>query len=95
MRILINHISCCFSTLDTLEKFPVSLNSFDNLSNLVSTASDDVWVSVKGSAHVQLYDSDSLTCRVDFDVSTNTVAKKVKVSYVRGSDRKSGDLNTS
>ena len=70
----------CCSTLDTLEKFPVSPSSFDHVSSLVTSHNDDVWVTVKGSTKVQLYDAEFLTCRLNYDVSTNKPAELQKVT---------------
>ena len=78
-------IRCCVTfvvrSLDTLEKFAVSGSCFDHVSSLTTTAfGSDVWVTLSGATHVQLYDAETLNCRVSYDVSAGkllSVGQKV------------------
>ncbi|XP_054706991.1 uncharacterized protein LOC129216801, partial [Uloborus diversus] len=69
-------------TLDLLDQFQTSSNGLDYVYRMVS-GEQGVWISLRGSSVLQLWDPHSLTCRLLYDVRDNygTRAPKVDEAY--------------
>ncbi|XP_054721852.1 uncharacterized protein LOC129231535 [Uloborus diversus] len=65
-------------TLDAIDQFQTSSSCLDYISMLVS---DDrgVWLAIRGSSILQLWDSHNLTCRLLFDVKDNRYPRSPKI----------------
>ncbi|XP_035685235.1 uncharacterized protein LOC118421840 [Branchiostoma floridae] len=59
------------NSLDSLVVFQVSLDGSDHISHLVR-GEQGVWVSIRGSSIVELWDTQTFTCSILYDVSTNS-----------------------
>ncbi|XP_059152821.1 uncharacterized protein LOC131938708, partial [Physella acuta] len=57
------------STLDPKDRFTVSANPYDTILSLVPGL-PGVWISVRGSSVLELWDQESLTCRMLYDTRT-------------------------
>ncbi|XP_077504446.1 uncharacterized protein LOC144114520 isoform X2 [Amblyomma americanum] len=56
-------------TLDTVDQFQVSPSSLDYISLLQPCSSEDgVWMALRGSSVLQLWDAQALTCKMLYDV---------------------------
>lgn len=71
----------CFmkSTLDHINKFETSVNQFDHIL-MLKTSSFGVWLSIRGSSIVHLYDNCTFKCKFMFDIRTNEIQSLNKVS---------------
>ncbi|XP_035230628.1 uncharacterized protein LOC118202571, partial [Stegodyphus dumicola] len=65
-------------TLDAVDQFQTSSSCLDYISMLVS---DDrgVWLTIRGSSILQLWDPNTLTCRLLFDVKDNKYPRSPKI----------------
>ncbi|XP_076315442.1 uncharacterized protein LOC143227975 [Tachypleus tridentatus] len=61
-------------TLDVVDQFHISTSVLDYISMLV-LGEHGVWVSIRGSPLIQLWDLNSLTCRLLYDVRENRYPK--------------------
>ncbi|KAG8201283.1 hypothetical protein JTE90_016766 [Oedothorax gibbosus] len=64
-------------TLDAIDQFSTSSSCFDYLSMLVSDERG-VWLTIRGSSVLQLWDPHSLTCRLLFDVRDHKYPRSPK-----------------
>ncbi|XP_067140902.1 uncharacterized protein [Centruroides vittatus] len=64
-------------TLDTADQFQTSSNSLDYISMLVP-GEHGIWIALRGSSIVQLWDVQTLTCRLLFDVRDNRYPRSPK-----------------
>lgn len=58
-------------TLDTLNQLQITCNDMDHISNLVWSGKD-IWTSVRGSSILHVWDPHTLSCKLIFDIKTNT-----------------------
>lgn len=66
-------------SLDTVDQFQTTSSSLDHVMSITS-GEHGVWVTIKGSNIVELWDPLSLTCRLLFNIKTNTMSKPARVS---------------
>ncbi|XP_054706992.1 uncharacterized protein LOC129216802 [Uloborus diversus] len=66
-------------TLDLLDQFQTSSNGLDYVYRMVS-GEQGVWISLRGSSVLQLWDPHSLTCRLLYDVRDNYGTRALKVN---------------
>lgn len=64
-------------TLDTADQFQTSSNSLDYISMLVP-GEHGIWIALRGSSILQLWDVQNLTCRLLFDVRDNRYPRSPK-----------------
>ena len=67
--------------MDTMDKFTVSANPFDHILT-VCKCDNGVWISVKGSSMLELWDHQQLTCKMLYDIKENKHPTLKKVKYV-------------
>ncbi|KAF8782032.1 Glutamate receptor ionotropic like protein [Argiope bruennichi] len=65
-------------TLDLLDQFQTSSNGLDYIYRMV-IGEQGVWITLRGSSILQLWDPHSLTCRLLYDVRDNYNARGAKV----------------
>ncbi|GBN46560.1 hypothetical protein AVEN_34077-1 [Araneus ventricosus] len=65
-------------TLDLLDQFQTSSNGLDYIYRMV-IGEQGVWITLRGSSILQLWDPHSLTCRLLYDVRDNYNARGTKV----------------
>ncbi|XP_022246616.1 uncharacterized protein LOC106463422 [Limulus polyphemus] len=70
-------------TLDTVDQFQISTNLLDYISMLV-LGEHGVWMAIKGSSVLQLWDPTSLVCRLLYDVRENMYPKSPKKEEKNG-----------
>ncbi|XP_064648922.1 uncharacterized protein LOC135501087 isoform X6 [Lineus longissimus] len=67
------------STLDTMDSFAVSSTPFDHILRLMK-GDHGVWIAVKGSSTLELWDTKQLVCRLLYDVRENRYYMSRRVS---------------
>ncbi|KAI8518093.1 hypothetical protein Bbelb_041100 [Branchiostoma belcheri] len=74
------------NSLDSLVVFQVSLDGSDHISHL-RRGEQGVWVSLRGSSIVELWDTQTFTCSILYDVSSNshTTSKNWEECHFNGS----------
>ncbi|XP_076321241.1 uncharacterized protein LOC143230859 [Tachypleus tridentatus] len=70
-------------TLDTVDQFQISSNFLDYISMLV-LGEHGVWVTIRGSSVLQLWDPTSLECRLLYDVRENMYPKSPRKEEKNG-----------
>ncbi len=59
-----------FRTMDTMDKFEISANPFDHILAIMR-CDNGVWISVKGSSVIELWDYQQLNCKMLYDIKEN------------------------
>ena len=67
-----------FRTLDLLDQFQTSSNGLDYIYKMVYSE-QGVWITLRGSSILQLWDPHTLTCRLLYDVRDNYTSRASKV----------------
>lgn len=70
---------CLFSrTLDAMDMFSVSVNPYDHILSLVPSIYG-IWISLRGSSILELWDPRTLNCRMLYDTRTDRYPQLRKV----------------
>lgn len=69
-----------YRTLDTMDTFSVSVNPYDHILSL-QPSNYGIWISLRGSSILELWDPRTLNCRMLYDTRTDRYPQLRKVIF--------------